>query len=229
MPDRATTTSTTALTTTAALLDAAEAQFAGEGFQRASLRAVMRAAGADPGAIHYHFGGRPALAGAVLDRLLAPLNRRRLELLDAAIAATARPPVPMRDLVDALIRPDLELAADLERRGTGRARLVGLIYLEPEAFVAERVEAHFAPVARRFLPEMISAAPHVAPHDLAWRVRWVVFGTLGAVLATPGGAGEESGDLPADAPVDAAIDGLIERVVPSLAAALDPDSVPDLR
>ncbi len=210
--------------TTTALLDAAETQFADEGFQRASLRAVMRAAGADPGAIHYHFGGRSALAGAVLDRLLAPLNTRRLERLDAAIARAAPTPVPVRGLVEALIRPDLELAADLERKGPGRARLVGMIYLEPEAFVTERVEAHFAPVAERFLPEMIGAAPHVAPGDLAWRVRWIVFGTLGALLAAPREALGRSDDLWADAAADAAIDGLVDRLVPSLAAALDPDA-----
>ncbi len=214
MPDGATTT---------ALLDAAEAQFADEGFKRASLRAVMRAAGADPGAIHYHFGGRPALAGAVLDRLLGPLNAKRLELLDAAIARSAPTPVPVSVLMDALIRPDLELAADLERRGPGRARLVGMIYLEPEAFVTERVEAHFAPVAERFLPEMVGAAPHVPPGDLAWRVRWIVFGTLGAILAAPAGAVDFSDDLSGDLSADAMVDNLAERLVPSLAAALDPD------
>lgn len=207
-------------TTATSLLDAAEAHFADEGFQRASLRAVMRTAGADPGAIHYHFGGRPALAAAVLDRLLAPLNARRLDLLDAAIAGVEPDPVPVRALVDALIRPDLELAADLERKGPGRARLVGLIYLEPEVFVTERVEAHFAPVAQRFLPELRRAVPLVAPDDLAWRVRWIVFGTLGAILAAPNDTNGVSGDLPADA----AVDGLADRVVPSLAAALDPDS-----
>ena len=64
----------------------AEAEFASAGFQHGSLRKIMREAGVDPGAVHYHFGGREALAAAVLDRILAPLNARRLELLDAAVA-----------------------------------------------------------------------------------------------------------------------------------------------
>ena len=45
-----------------ALINAAEEEFANAGFDAASLRKIMRAAGADPGAIHYHFGGCDALA-----------------------------------------------------------------------------------------------------------------------------------------------------------------------
>ena len=89
------------------LLDAAEAEFATEGIETGSLRRIMREAGADPGAVHYHFGGREALAAAVLERLLVPLNARRLELL-AEVVAGGQPP-PAR-LVEALVRPDVEAA-----------------------------------------------------------------------------------------------------------------------
>ena len=216
--------------TAAALIDAAEGLFAIDGFERASLRAVMRAAGADPGSVHYHFGGRPALAAAVLDRLLAPLNARRLALLDQARAITAITTttavgsgarieeaadveregraIPLPILVDALIRPDLEVAADLRSRGSGRSRLIGAIYLNPAAFVTERVEAHFEPVARRFQPELMAAVPGADPEVLAWRVRWIVFGTLGALLADP------------DEPFRRPIDELADRLAVDLAAAL---------
>lgn len=169
--------------TAQALVDAAEERFALDGFAGASLRAVMRAAGADPGSIHYHFGGRPTLAGAVLDRVLAPLNARRLELLDRAVDRNAPAPVPVAELMAALVHPDLEVAADLRRRGPERARLVGAIYIDPAAFVTERVEAHFAPVARRFQPELARAIPGADPEIVAWRIRWFVFGTVGALLS----------------------------------------------
>ncbi|MEM9565295.1 MAG: TetR/AcrR family transcriptional regulator [Actinomycetota bacterium] len=171
--------------TPTALLDAAEEHFALHGFQRASLRAVMRAAGADPGAVHYHFGGRPELAAAVLDRVLVPLNARRLDLLDRAVERAGGHPVPLVDLVEALLRPDLELAAALEERGTGRARLAGAVYLDPAAFVTEQVERHFGPVAGRFKPELARTLPELDPAVVAWRIRWLLFGTLGAVLADP--------------------------------------------
>lgn len=201
--------------TAQALLDAAEEHFAADGFDRASLRAVMRAAGADPGSVHYHFGGRPALVGAVLDRLLAPLNARRLELLDRAQAEHGDGSVPLAELVAALIRPDLEVVAALDQKGSGRGRLVGAIYLHPAAFVTERVEAHFAPVAARFLPPMVVAAPGVDPQTLAWRVRWLLFGTLGALLS------DEA------EPLRYELDALVGRLASDLAAALaQPGTMP---
>lgn len=190
--------------TTNALVDAAEAHFAADGVDRASLRAVMRDAGTDPGAVHYHFKGRRALAEAVLDRVLVPLNNRRIELLDQ-LDPTDR---PLAALVEALTRPDVEAAHALEQRGSGRARLMGAIYLEPAAFVTARVEERFRPVAARFIPQMITAAPDVAPDLLAWRVRWPVFGTLGALLADPD-------ELHAHE-----TDDLVARLVDTLTAAL---------
>lgn len=162
-----------------ALLDAAEAEFAGAGFDRGSLRRIMREAGADTGAVHYHFGGREALAQAVLDRLLVPLNRRRRELLDEAVAG-GEP--HLARLVEALVRPDVETARDLEAHSPGRARLIGAIYVRPSDFVTATVAAHFAPVAEAFRPHLQAALPDLAFEVVAWRVRWCLFGTVGALL-----------------------------------------------
>ena len=163
-----------------ALLHAAEAEFAEAGIETGSLRKIMRAARADPGAVHYHFGGRQPLAAAVLDRVLAPLNARRLELLDVAAAHGAP---SLTQLVDALVRPDIETAQALQRRSPGRARLIAAVYLQPSEFVETAVATHFAPVAEAFGPHLQRALPHVPFPTIAWRVRWCVFGTIGALLA----------------------------------------------
>lgn len=149
-----------------ALLDAAEAEFAHVGFDKGSLRQIMRAAGTDPGAVHYHFGGRTALADAVLSRLLVPVNDRRRALLDQAVR---RGPPSRADLVDALIRPDIEAARALEARSPGRARLIGSVYLRPAAFVEATVAGHFAPVADAFRPHLEAALPHLPFTVIAWR------------------------------------------------------------
>ena len=194
-----------------ALLDAAEAEFAECGIGEASLRAIMRTAGADPGAVHYHFRTREALAEAVLDRILGPLNSRRLELLAAAekTAASDGCLIPLDVLVDALIRPDIEMGLSLEARSKGRARLVGAIYIRPAEFVKTRVEDHFRPVARRFLPHLCAALPDLERDVLAWRVRWYVFGVLGALL---------SDDAPRAACANAALGNLVAVSAAALSA-----------
>ncbi len=188
-----------------ALLDAAEAEFAREGIEGGSLRKIMRQAGADPGAVHYHFGGREAFAAAVLDRILVPLNARRLDLLDEAV--TSSPPL-VSQLLEALIRPDIEIAHMLHAQSPGRARLIGAIYLRPSDFVAATVAAHFAPVAKAFRPHIEVALPQLSFDDVAWRIRWCVFGTVGALLT------DES------APFKRPADDLIRELVQTLAAAL---------
>ncbi|MFN0090765.1 MAG: TetR family transcriptional regulator [Acidimicrobiales bacterium] len=187
------------------LLDAAEVEFASAGIETGSLRRIMREAGADPGAVHYHFGGREALAAAVLERILIPLNLRRLELLDAAVAA-GRPATSQ--LIDALVRPDVEAAHLLHARSPGRARLIGAIYIRPADFVAATVAGHFAPVADAFRPHLETALPHLAFGDIAWRVRWCVFGAVGALLT------DEA------APFERPADELTSELVRTLAAAL---------
>lgn len=192
-----------------ALIEAAEQHFADEGFERASLRAVMREAGTDPGAIHYHFGDRATLAAAVLDRVLVPLNDRRLTLLEQFEREVDAP--ALVELVSALVLPDLEVAAELEIRGSGRSRLLGRIYLDPASFVTSQVEQRFRPVAERFLPALTAALPGIPADVIAWRVRWCLFGTLGALLA-------DQGDPTARADPHAA-DHLVVTVAGALAAA----------
>ncbi len=188
-----------------ALLDAAEAEFAASGIDKGSLRKIMRDAGSDPGAVHYHFGGRQALAEAVLDRILAPLNSRRLELLDRE---TAHGPPSVASLVEALIRPDVEAAQELHTRSPGRARLIGSIYLRPADYVEATVADHFAPVAEAFRPHLEAALPHVPFTVVSWRVRWCVFGTLGALL------------IHESAPFEATVDDLVAELGRTLSGAL---------
>ncbi|MGH1488002.1 MAG: TetR/AcrR family transcriptional regulator [Acidimicrobiales bacterium] len=170
--------------TAVALLDAAETAFAEEGVDKVSLRAIMRSAGANTAAVHYHYGSRDELAMAVLDRVLEPLQARRLELLDELVeSAAARETAPRVDeLVEALIRPDFEAVIAVADRNPEGARIIGTIYARPSAFVKSFVSASFAPVASRFLPHLRVALPDLGTQELAWRIRWGLFGILGALL-----------------------------------------------
>src|SRR5579863_8830261 len=49
-----------------AILQAARASFAEDGYERVSLRGIARRAGVDPALVHHYFGGKPALFVEVL-------------------------------------------------------------------------------------------------------------------------------------------------------------------
>ncbi len=65
------------------ILDAAQAVFAEEGLQAASLRAIARRAGCDPALIYYHFDSKEALFGALLGRRFPTVHSEVEALADA--------------------------------------------------------------------------------------------------------------------------------------------------
>ncbi|HET9986845.1 MAG TPA: TetR family transcriptional regulator [Longimicrobiales bacterium] len=79
-----------------ALLRAGRALFAHHGYDGASVRAITDSAGANLGAITYHFGSKRNLYGAVLRECIAPLAER----IRAAVAS----PAPPLERVEAVVR-----------------------------------------------------------------------------------------------------------------------------
>ncbi|HEX6135763.1 MAG TPA: TetR/AcrR family transcriptional regulator [Longimicrobiales bacterium] len=69
-------TRTTDPDTAADLIDAARAIFARHGYHGASVRAITAAAGANLGAITYHFGSKRELYDRVVGSVVAPLAER---------------------------------------------------------------------------------------------------------------------------------------------------------
>src|SRR5665213_4527914 len=68
-----------------AILCAAEELFATNGFNAVSTRDIARAAGANPGSVTYHFKTKDGLLLEIYRRHCGPMNRRRIELLVAAM------------------------------------------------------------------------------------------------------------------------------------------------
>lgn len=200
-------------TTREALIDAAELVFARDGFAGASLREIMRDADANPAAVHYHFGGKDGLLEAVLDRVVEPITIRRLELLDDLRQRWGADPIPVRDLVEAFLRPDFESIERLQRRGPDRARLVGQAFGQPDELVTKIVGRHFDPVGAAYFPEFFRALPDIDPGVVRWRLRWCVVGVIVALFS--------NADAP-DGPIDQNdIESTLRRSIDFVTAGLE--------
>lgn len=87
------------------MIDAAERLASKRGLGAMSLRDVIAAAGQrNKNAARYHFGSREGLIEAVIEARMAPVNERRLELLEALES-----PGTVRDLAEVLVRPLAEV------------------------------------------------------------------------------------------------------------------------
>lgn len=82
--------------TSALLLEAARELFADRGYDGTSIRAITGRAGANLGAVNYHFGSKKALYHRVIETFLAPLRERVVEA-----AATEAAPL---DRIEAILR-----------------------------------------------------------------------------------------------------------------------------
>lgn len=154
------------------LLDAAEQEFAAHGFHGASLRAITRRAGVNVAAAHYYYGSKEALLRATLARIVEPVNERRLALLDAALAAGGPPSV--ESILDAFLRPDLEMMAELGDRGAIIARFSGRSYTEPDEIVSRMLTELFADLGDRFVSALQLSLPDLSREEALWRLRCVV-------------------------------------------------------
>ena len=197
--------------TRARLLAAAERLFAKGGEEATSLRAVTREADANVAAVHYHFGGRAGLLREVLDRHIRPINERRAELLDAACEAAGSP--PLEALIDAFVRPDLEILARLRQSEPQLARFIGRAYSEPSELVVGAAARQFTQTADRFVPLIAARLPELSESELRARLDLMV-----AIITSLFARATPVGEAP---PLGVeGVDAQVARLVPVLASAL---------
>lgn len=197
------------------ILDAAERLFAERGFAATSLRSITAAAGVNLAAVNYHFRSKEALLEAVFARRLAPLNQKRLELLDACEARAGQGRLPLEAVIEAFFAPVLRLGGELAQGGRYFQRLMGRMYAEPGEHVGSILKGQFAAVAARFTQALRRALPKLPPVELMWRIHFMI-GAMAHTLAGVHYLEVFSGGLcdPSD------VEGTIRRLGAFLAAGL---------
>jgi AcrR family transcriptional regulator len=162
------------------ILDAAERLFGRRGVAGTSLRSVTGAAGVNVAAIHYHFGSKESLVRAVLERHVGPINRQRLELLDAQEAGPGEP--SLESLLEAFLGPALEaVRANPELR-----RVSAILFSEPFEIQRRLVGELFGQVGKRFSAAFERALPELGRGEVQLRFHFV----LGTMLHVVSGASE---------------------------------------
>lgn len=160
------------------ILDAAERLFAQSSYAAVSMREITAAAGVGLGAANYHFGSKEELFREVFLRRARDLNRERARLLRDAVARAGDGVVPLRDCLDALLRPPIVWSFE----PGGRALFVQFItrcQSDPASPLRELFLTDLGHL-RRFVPVLHATLPELAPQDVFWRLHF----TLGAMHAT---------------------------------------------
>ncbi|MFC5435010.1 TetR/AcrR family transcriptional regulator [Rhodanobacter umsongensis] len=147
------------------ILAAAEVLFAQRGFDGASLRQLTAAAGVNLAAVNYHFGSKEKLVEQVFRRRLDALNASRLAALSRIAGA---PDTSVEDVLDAYIRPALDLSHD----GSGSLfmRVLARAFAEHDDTLRQFLSANYGHVMRQFTAEFARLLPQLSKPELYWRI-----------------------------------------------------------
>jgi AcrR family transcriptional regulator len=200
------------------ILDAAESLFADHGFDATSLRRITSQAGVNLAAVNYHFGSKDALIAAVFQRILAPINRERLERLDELERLAAGPGTPA--IVEAFIGPALRRSKGA-RSGPGVAmRLLGHALSQPDDRTRALFADIFRPVVARFTAALQRALPGHGDVEIFWRFFFMV-GAMAHTMALSAHLPTLSGGLCEVKDPEA----VVQRMVTFLAAGMETPTV----
>ena len=162
-------------TTREALLDAAESLFAERGVESTSVRDITKAAGANLGAVNYHFRSKDLLILEVFARRLRPLNQQRLAGLDELEATQIVP--SLEEILRALIRPTVEDETSGKRRTDEFMRLISRSFQESNEELKTFMSGEFDEIIKRFDAAILRAVPGLVKEELFWRMTFL-FGAL---------------------------------------------------
>lgn len=164
------------------VLDAAERLFAARGLDAVSIRDIIAAAGANLGAINYHFGTKDGLIEAVFQRRLIPSTEARLRALAAVEQAAGDRPPKLEAVLEAIFRPVVEEAMDPRRGGADFGKLMARCLVDPHPVLEKVMRSHFAAVVKRFDAALMRALPHLAPEEVCWRMHLLMGGLHQSLL-----------------------------------------------
>ena len=164
------------------IIKAAEVLFAERGVEGVSLRELTGLAKVNLAAIHYHFGTKEALLEHVFELRSLPIAQRRFMMLDEC-KRDRKGCVPLRDLLEAFLRPAMEIGDDPHLLSFMRLR--ARINIEKHATANAMLKRAFDETSKRYVAELCKTLPHLTRKDVFWRFHFIL-GAMTYTMANPG-------------------------------------------
>ncbi|MEA5593343.1 TetR/AcrR family transcriptional regulator [Rivularia sp. UHCC 0363] len=149
------------------ILNVAERLFAEKGFAGTTLRNVIREAGVNIAAVHYHFGSKEELFIAVLRRVARQCIELQLQQL-AKYENLPEPPL-VENILQAFFAPPLRVISQMGEAGMVRAQFMGRCRGEPLP-IQELANKEFDESTQRFLDILQRALPNQTRLELQWKL-----------------------------------------------------------
>jgi AcrR family transcriptional regulator len=152
------------------LIEAAEALFADEGFDRVSVRDITNKAAANVAAVNYHFGSREGLVAVVMARYTNPVTEERMARLEALERKAGGKAVPVEEILEAFIRPFATQVRRSELSEKLFFKLMGRMFGQQGCELPPMVETLFITMVQRYHKALSKALPGLPADEIWWRM-----------------------------------------------------------
>ena len=169
-------------TTKERILLAFERLVARKGFDGVSLRDITAAARVNLAAVNYHYGSREGLEDTLLTHYVEPLNRERIELLDALEAEFGATPAPIERIIETMVKPVI--------RNLGEGSIAGIFFLklmarcidEHDHALPDSILKPYKRAVSRYVAAIRRTFPGLSEKTIVWRIHFI-FGAVNHALA----------------------------------------------
>lgn len=165
------------------ILAAARKLFAERGFEGVALREITSAAKANVAAVNYHFGNKDQLIDQIIISHTKPIVEERMRLLNIAkeAASLSNKPVPVREILDAFIRPLLTVVNNSGERKNLFCKLSGRCMSDRGSDLPQEIVGMFGIMIKEFTSALGKALPDLDPQLVLWRLHFS-FGVMAHTL-----------------------------------------------
>ena len=198
-------------------MDVAETLFAERGYEATSLRDITGKADANLASVNYHFQSKEGLLSAIIERYAGPVNKERLETLDAIEARVGTGQPDLEELQRAFLRPAFSRASG--PAGARFMRLAGRLHTATSEEMRSLLLEHFREVARRFGKAFGRALPHLDEDEVHLRTHFLVGAMAHTLLWSNKMPGPPFGRRHSVS-TDEALDSLVRFAVAGMAAPM---------
>ncbi len=198
------------------ILAVAERMFAAHGYNGVSLRSIMKEAGVNSAAIHYHFGTKEALLRAIFETRVKSVTAERQGLLAELMQNSGGKPT-VRDIVRAFVGPGLRLGATDD--GAQFNRLSAICSVDPDPTVRSIVFGVHDDIARQFVDALRQSCPDLSVDEFRIRLQ-CIFGSM-MYLRADNGRVNRLLERPAQRRSYAHIEADLERLLDFLVAGME--------